>query len=241
MLVLIKLLIAHLLGDFFLQPSAWINDKVQRKFRSGWLYVHALLHGLLALLVVWDMTFWWAALIISITHFFIDGMKMTLQHGRNERLLFFLDQFLHLFVIGVLWYAWTDYVMLPASIFTTQNCIYLAALMVVTLPSSVFIKIMISHWMPFKGEYDNSSLESAGKYIGVLERIFVLVFILTGHWEGIGFLIAAKSIFRFGDIKESTGLKLTEYFMIGTLLSFGIAIFTGLAALKLVALVNAGY
>jgi hypothetical protein len=60
-------------------------------------------------------------------------------------------------------------------------------------------------------------------------------------WEGIGFLIAAKSIFRFGDIKESEGLKLTEYFMIGTLLSFGMAIFTGLATLKLIELVNARF
>ncbi len=241
MLLLIKLLIAHLLGDFFLQPKAWIADKVQKKFRSGWLYVHALLHGVLALLLSWDLSFWWAALIISVSHLIIDGLKMTFQNGRNERVLFFLDQLMHLMVIGVLWYVWTDPPMLPDSIFTVQNCLNLAALMVVTLPSSVFIKIMISHWMPFKGEQDNNSLESAGKYIGMLERIFVLVFNLTGHWEGIGFLIAAKSIFRFGDIKESTGLKLTEYFMIGTLLSFGMAIFTGLITLKLIELVNAGY
>ena len=70
----------------------------------------------------------------------------------------------------------------------------------------------------------------------MLERLFVLVFIVSGHWEGIGFLIAAKSIFRFGDIKEYEGLKLTEYFMIGTLLSFGIAIFTGIVVLELAAL-----
>ena len=232
---------AHLLGDFFLQPKAWIADKVQKKFRSGWLYVHALLHGVLALLLVWDISFWWAALIISITHLLIDGLKMIFQNDRNERFLFFIDQLLHLTVIGVLWYVWSDNPMLPDTIFTAQNCLNLAALLVVTLPSSVFIKIMISHWMPFKGEQDTNSLESAGKYIGMLERIFVLVFILTGHWEGIGFLIAAKSIFRFGDIKESTGLKLTEYFMIGTLLSFGMAIFTGLATLKLIELVNEGY
>ncbi len=241
MLLLIKLLIAHLLGDFFLQPTAWIKDKVQKKFRSGWLYVHALIHGLLALLLVWDLTFWWAALIISITHLIIDGLKMTFQHERNERFLFFLDQLLHITVIGFLWYIWTDYPILTGAIFTPQNCLNLAALMIVTLPSSVFIKIMISHWMPFKGEAGSTSLESAGKYIGMLVRIFVLVFILTGHWEGIGFLIAAKSIFRFGDIKESEGLKLTEYFMIGTLLSFGMAIFTGLATLKLIELVNAGF
>jgi hypothetical protein len=42
---------------------------------------------------------------------------------------------------------------------------------------------------------------------GYLERLFVFVFILTDHWEGVGFLIAAKSVFRFGDLKESKDRK----------------------------------
>ena len=64
-------------------------------------------------------------------------------------------------------------------------------------------------------------------YIGILERLFVFSFILTGHFEAIGFLLAAKSIFRFGDLKEAKDRKLTEYVLIGTLLSFGIALLTG--------------
>ena len=44
----------------------------------------------------------------------------------------------------------------------------------------------------------------------------------------VGFLLAAKSIFRFGDLKEAHDIKLTEYVLIGTLLSFGIAIITAL-------------
>jgi len=51
---------------------------------------------------------------------------------------------------------------------------------------------------------------------------------LTGHFEAIGFLLAAKSIFRFGDLKEAKDRKLTEYVLIGTLLSFGLALLTGL-------------
>jgi len=77
-------------------------------------------------------------------------------------------------------------------------------------------------------------LNNAGKYIGMLERLFVFVFIITGNWEGIGFLLAAKSVFRFGDLKESKDRKLTEYILIGTLLSFGIAIATGMVVLKLI-------
>ncbi|MFV0501856.1 MAG: hypothetical protein ACK5MH_09735 [Bacteroidales bacterium] len=52
--------------------------------------------------------------------------------------------------------------------------------------------------------------------------------------SGIGFLLAAKSIFRFGDLKDSKDRKLTEYILIGTLLSFAVAIATGQLVLLLV-------
>jgi hypothetical protein len=80
----------------------------------------------------------------------------------------------------------------------------------------------------------NLGLNNAGKYIGILERIFIFTFVIMGKWEGIGFLLAAKSIFRFGDLKESKDRKLTEYILIGTLLSFGIAIAVGMLVLKLI-------
>jgi hypothetical protein len=47
-------------------------------------------------------------------------------------------------------------------------------------------------------------------------------------------LLAAKSIFRFGDLKEARERKLTEYILIGTLLSFGIAIATGIVVRYLI-------
>lgn len=84
---------------------------------------------------------------------------------------------------------------------------------------------------------NEESLNNAGKYIGMLERIFVFTFVVSGNWEGIGFLLAAKSVFRFGDLRESKDRKLTEYILIGTLLSFGIAIATGIATLKLIEII----
>ena len=57
---------------------------------------------------------------------------------------------------------------------------------------------------------------------------FVFYFVVSVNFEAIGFLLAAKSIFRFGDLKEAKDRKLTEYVLIGTLLSFGIALLTGI-------------
>jgi hypothetical protein len=68
------------------------------------------------------------------------------------------------------------------------------------------------------------SLEKAGKYIGILERALIFIFITLDQWSAIGFLITAKSVFRFGDLTRSRNRKLTEYVLIGTLLSFTLAI-----------------
>ena len=90
------------------------------------------------------------------------------------------------------------------------------------------MKTIFLKWDINKLIESNESLKDAGKYIGILERILVFVFIITDHWEAVGFLITAKSVFRFGDLKESKNRKLTEYILIGTLISFGIAILIGL-------------
>jgi hypothetical protein len=47
------------------------------------------------------------------------------------------------------------------------------------------------------------------------------LFIFIDQSAGIGFLVAAKSILRFEEAKEQ---KLAEYVLIGSLLSFSIAI-----------------
>jgi hypothetical protein len=71
--------------------------------------------------------------------------------------------------------------------------------------------------------------ERGGKIIGYLERGMIFLFILTGQPGSIGFLIAAKSIFRFGEIKERQNRLEAEYIIIGTLMSFGYGIFIAFA------------
>lgn len=233
MILLIKLILAHLIGDFFLQSDKWIKQKEEKKFLSPALYLHVFLHGILVMLFVWDIHFWRPAVILVVSHALIDGLKVSFQNANNRRALFFIDQFLHLAVIFILWYFWQNIQMSFASIFTMQRLIYMAAIVAVTVPASVAIKVFISQWVPETADNDSTSLTNAGKYIGIFERLFILAFLLTGHWEGIGFLIAAKSVFRFGDLKESKDRKLTEYILIGTLLSFGIAIAIGIVALQI--------
>jgi hypothetical protein len=60
-------------------------------------------------------------------------------------------------------------------------------------------------------------------WIGYAERVLALTFMLLGTYEALGFLIAAKSLLRF----QETDTKRTEYVLIGTLLSFGVAVLLG--------------
>jgi hypothetical protein len=62
--------------------------------------------------------------------------------------------------------------------------------------------------------------------------------VISGHWEAIGFMLAAKSIFRFGDLKDSKDRKLTEYVLIGTMISFGTAIVIGVIVQRFLPIIS---
>lgn len=76
----------------------------------------------------------------------------------------------------------------------------------------------------------DDSLNKAGLYIGILERILVFVFIFICQYAAIGFLIAAKSVLRITKDVDTNSRKKTEYVLIGTMLSFSVAILVGLLA-----------
>jgi hypothetical protein len=71
---------------------------------------------------------------------------------------------------------------------------------------------------------DITGLKRGGQYIGWLERSLVMLLLLINQPNGIGFLIAAKSVLRFGEIRDQGQRKVAEYIIIGTFLSFGWAL-----------------
>ena len=234
MIVLIKLLLAHFMGDFLLQPQSWVKDKMALKAKSKKLYFHALIHGGLSFLFLWDGHYWTLVLCIIIIHGGIDLIKLYAQKPDNKLRWFIIDQALHIISLLILWYLFT----MPSIDFSEwlQNetlWIYVTALVFITFVSGIILKILLEKWAKILDDNADDSLMNAGKYIGILERLFVFSFIISGNWSAMGFLIAAKSVFRFGDLKESKNRKLTEYILIGTLISFGLAMGAGLLVLKI--------
>ncbi|GAB2630007.1 DUF3307 domain-containing protein [Belliella aquatica] len=232
MIILIKLILAHLIGDFVLQPKSWVKEKEKKKAKSLKLYLHFLIHGLLVLLVFWNLQYWLLALSVLLIHGLIDIAKLYFQKKHNKTSWFVIDQALHLISISILWLIWTD-TNLEISLWfeNTSLWIYVTALLFLTSVSGILIQVLLTKWSKSINDGKNQSLDNAGKYIGILERLFVFTFVILGKWEAIGFLLAAKSVFRFGDLKESKDRKLTEYILIGTLLSFGVAILIGVIVL----------
>jgi len=228
MILFIKLLLSHLLGDFIWQPNSWVTNKEAKKHKSIYLYFHILLHGILAALLVWEVQFIPYAVLIAVTHGIIDLIKLNFQKNTTKRTWFIVDQILHLLVLTGIVFLYENKTIYMFWI-DNRFWILITGFLFITKPISILIKTIISIWNPENSNNDSdNSLANAGNYIGILERLFVFCFILTDHFEAIGFLLAAKSIFRFGDLKEAKDRKLTEYVLIGTLISFGSAIITGL-------------
>ncbi|MBE4948886.1 DUF3307 domain-containing protein [Chryseobacterium culicis] len=228
-MIFIKLILAHLLGDFILQPNSWVADKENYKLKSKFLYIHVLIHTILSFIFLWDLQLWWVAVLVGITHFMIDAAKLIFQNVKTKKRWFFIDQVLHVLVIGGVSFYFQEF-----SFGFLQNQEFLKIIMAalfLTTPASIFIKILLSSWTPAPdgpNTIQTESLSSAGKYIGILERLMVFTFIMVNHWEGVGFMVAAKSVFRFSDLAQAKQRKLTEYVLIGTLLSFGLAVLTGI-------------
>ena len=222
-----KLILSHLLTDFVLQPASWVEQRKRKHFASPKLYLHVLVTAGLALLFIgWH--YWGVAVIILITHLLIDGWKSY----RPDAIRFFLiDQLLHLGVIGGCWLVtfqyWGIWADLCRRLDTDGNLwIVSAAFVFVTAPAGVLIGQLTRRWSG-KIVDPGNSLVNAGKWIGMLERVIVLVLVLQGQYSAIGLLVTAKGIIRFSE-KDRQEIK-TEYLVIGTLLSIGIAILTGLA------------
>ena len=225
MTIFFRLLVAHLIGDFLLQPTAWLEDKRKKKLRSIYLYLHGIIHGLIAYLLLAQWTLWYVPLIITISHIAIDFWKVNSKENTRN---FIVDQFLHLVILII------SYLIVESNLETLAETIshyfneknfwiYIAGYMVVIWPMRFIIALATNHW---KKEIQNEGLIDAGKWVGQIERILILTFVIVNKFEAIGFLIAAKSIFRFSDINKER--KEAEYILIGTLLSFALSIVWGI-------------
>lgn len=217
----LALLAAHLVADFPLQPG-WM---VRHKRNPAVLALHVVAVGVVTILAIgtWPTSL---LLILVTTHLVMDAVKVyVLEDSLGS---FTLDQAVHLLVIVGLavffpqtvaqgWWSQLQHDQLTA--YFVGLCILSGTIASMQVGAIIIRKATA----PFTRQIadDIQGLENGGAYIGFLERALVMLLILMDQPAGVGFLITAKSILRFGDVKDSSQRKLTEYIIIGTFMSFG--------------------
>jgi hypothetical protein len=227
--LLIPLLTAHFLADFILQT----DEDVKRKQSIFVFSKHIMFVTLLSYLLVGNWNGFIVPMIILISHTLIDLLKRTIK--KESITIFLIDQVAHyLVIIGLaviipnkltqeasnsFWYSnW-------GSVYIKVLAI-LISLIMITKFSSIIISYIIKPFQAkiFKAENNNKDEIKTGRVIGYLERIIILVLFLADLPAVVGFLITAKSILRYAEIKNERDKVMVEYVLIGTLLSFTIGI-----------------
>ena len=105
----------------------------------------------------------------------------------------------------------------------------MTAFVFVSQPAAILIGQLTKKWRAQIPGGD--SLGNAGKWIGIIERIIILALVIHQQYASVGLLLTAKGLLRFN---EPNRLEVkTEYLLIGTLISFGLAVLTGVVVSRL--------
>lgn len=222
---------AHLFADFMLQSQTW-SDLKSEKVVSIYHFRHILVVFACSWLFSLDLGFWKAALLLTLLHLVVDMLKSyasrKLTSYALKKYLFFIDQSIHILILVLISIAYANlYEINFLAQFSIKHLAIFTGLVLCAKPSNIIIKnilIVYSIAIPveaYTGGADKS-IPNAGKLIGIVERFLAFVLILAGQYTALGFIIAAKSILRFSATEKN------EYVLVGTLLSFGIAIVTAL-------------
>jgi hypothetical protein len=143
-------------------------------------------------------------------------------------LVFTIDQVLH---IGVIILCWSVYFGISKTVFKTLllplnnyniSLIFLSYFLVTT-PFGYSIGLITKRFQ--NSQNNETKIDKNGFLIGIFERLIILTFIILGEYSAIGFLITGKSIIRFSSKNED--IK-SEYVLLGTMISYGITIITGI-------------
>ena len=155
-------------------------------------------------------------------------------YGNQKPLRSFLaDQAAHLLILLIAWLwlidDWAGFKRLLSLIVSNSSFMaVLSGYLICTTPMGFIVGMATSKWQrqlidPY---HPSDTLDDAGKWIGIAERILIFSFVLLSQYEAIGFLITAKSLLRFREGEKVA--KQSEYVLIGTLVSYGLAILIGL-------------
>ena len=236
---LVLLVVGHVFGDFLLQTHRMAEAKATSVrallAHSGLVFV-----GQFAVLApVLGGAAAVAGAAAALGHLLVDAGRTRALGGRSETLgAFFLDQGLHVATLLLVW----AFVLGPWRVGGLRDeaagwlAVYVRSLAVLAAfafngsgATAIVRKTLERYPAVVPKPSDGSDEYAMGRVIGCLERFVILILLMFNQWGAVGFVIAAKSIARFPELRDRTQKDFTEYYLIGTLTSILVAIATGVA------------
>lgn len=226
----------HIICEFYLQPKRWTEIKKETRARSPELYLNSLLHGVSIFLPAWLLAFdlkttAYLVAVVTVSHVILDLWKATAEKG--DRFSYFVfQQTLYALLLTVIAFYMTKGVTIESVLKHDKffdGLMVVFAYLLILKPTSIVIGTVLKKY-PITNTGNNANtngLVAGGELIGYLERVLILTFTLVGSYAAVGFVLAAKSIFRFGELSKSGDRSMTEYVLIGSLLSMVITIVVG--------------
>ncbi len=219
---------------------------IKHKSPLIWILVKALCVSAITWLLLGTWSAWFMAIGVFILNLLIECVKcrispkVFLQNQQINNCInpdhcgtvgFLSGQITQLVALVLLWmsiYHGAESTNSPAYYLRFVNVIQYSKLLILISGSVIGIwgvgELLKHQLLPLANGLENKDgdcgIPKGGRIIGILERTFVLIFVIAGQPEAAGFVLATKSVFRIGDLKETQDRTFAEYIMIGTFCSF---------------------
>ena len=249
-------IVAHLAGDFLFQAPKTVMAKQNGKL---WAFIrHALLVAFLNFLATHFFGISPALIyagLIGLSHLLIDCGKERLAKGRSggtKLFLFLTDQTLHLLLLFFLSFFFPSAAPDPEVMAFYQRLLPSRAIPVfaglprlpqvnweavlwvfifylATIFGGAVFTARLLEWLT--GRPPEEHTQRLGRAIGMIERLILITLVVVDAVSAMGFVLAAKSLARY---QELNNREFAEYYLVGTLTSYGLALFAGLGLKRMI-------
>ena len=239
------LLSIHVLGDFYFQSSYMAEKKV---LSIKWVMIHSVYYWAAAIIISlpvisWDIIL--LGMLAALFHMIIDILKYLGISRFKDKItfseagIFFVDQAMHIICLIFLAYIFTvktgkmslcsgiAYFFTVTGIQGDVVVSWVTALLIIHKPANILISKMLSSYKPDDKDRNIEQDNNAGRFIGTVERLIILIFISIDQYAAIGLVLTAKSIARYDKIVSKPAFA--EYYLLGTLLSTVTAVIASFA------------
>ena len=230
---LLLLMIGHILGDFYFQTEK-IAQKKDKKYTGVLQHSAEYLSAMLVVMIpVISLDMLLAAIYSSIIHFIIDSAKYYLLKKKiisKSGKTYIIDQMLHILSILILSYIIycqsfkISHISIIFDIFDSfginKNLFlrWILCILILHIPTNILIQNLLTGHKPKEKNNNLIVIDNmAGRKIGSIERLIMLMFIAMNQYAAMGLVLTAKSIARYDKITKDE--RFAEYYLLGTLLS----------------------